>query len=51
MQQILMPLGCGVLAGGIAFLISQDVAPSIGAAIGVAIGTWLVQRKQARPPA
>ncbi len=50
MQQILMPLVGAVVGGGVAWLVSGDLAPSIGAAIGVAIGLWIVQRRQAGTP-
>ena len=50
MQQIFMPLLGAVVGGGVAYLISQDLAPSIGAAVGVAIGMVIVQRRQAKAP-
>ncbi|HYD13983.1 MAG TPA: hypothetical protein VEC11_14125 [Allosphingosinicella sp.] len=50
MQQILMPLLGAVIGGGVAYLVSGDLAPSIGAAVGVAIGMVIVQRRQAGTP-
>ena len=50
MQQILIALLAAVIGGGVAYLVSGDLAPAIGAGIGVAIVMFIVQRRQAGRP-
>ena len=48
-MQILLPLIAAVTAGGTAMLVSGNVPVAAGAAIGCAIGVWLVEKRKAPP--
>lgn len=51
MQQYLLPVVAGAVAGGVAYLVSGQPTIAVGAGIGCMIGLWIAQKKQKAPPA